>query len=109
MLQPGETGIVEALPAADALRRRLLDIGLMPGSRVLCVGSSPCKDPKAYLIRGAVMALRTADSRQVLLKQESAAVPRSQGMSRTGCVLQDPQDLQDLQQDLPKLQFASGK
>ncbi len=40
------------------LKRRLIDIGLTPESEVCCVGQSPLGDPKAYLIQGAVIALR---------------------------------------------------
>lgn len=42
----------------DLLKRRLIDIGLIPESEVCCVGQSPLGDPKAYLIQGAVIALR---------------------------------------------------
>ena len=42
----------------DLLKRRLIDIGLTPESEVCCVGQSPLGDPKAYLIQGAVIALR---------------------------------------------------
>lgn len=34
------------------MRRRLLDIGLIPGTRVTCTAVSPAGDPAAYLIRG---------------------------------------------------------
>lgn len=42
----------------DSLKRRLIDIGLTPESTVRCVGQSPLGDPKAFLISGAVIALR---------------------------------------------------
>ncbi len=42
----------------DKLRRRLIDIGLIPNVIVECVGESPLGDPKAFLIQGAVIALR---------------------------------------------------
>ena len=42
----------------DSLRRRLIDIGLTPKCVVECVEKSPLGDPKAFLIRGAVIALR---------------------------------------------------
>ena len=42
----------------DSLKRRLIDIGLTPKSTVSCVGQSPLGDPKAFLIGGAVIALR---------------------------------------------------
>ena len=35
-----------------AMRRRLMDMGLIPGTRVTCVAASPAGDPSAYLIRG---------------------------------------------------------
>ena len=40
------------------IKRRLIDIGLTPKSNVTCVGQSPLGDPKAFLIGGAVIALR---------------------------------------------------
>ncbi len=44
------------------IRRRLLDLGMIPGTRVECLQKSPAGDPAAYLIRGAVIALRCEDS-----------------------------------------------
>ena len=41
-----------------SMKRRLIDIGLTPESTVSCVGRSPLGDPKAFLIGGAVIALR---------------------------------------------------
>lgn len=63
----GETAVVERLRTHGAMRRRLLDIGLVEGTRVECVGVSPMGDPAAYLIRGAVIAIRSADSRDVIV------------------------------------------
>ncbi len=51
----------------NAMRRRLNDIGLIPGTRVECLGRSPGGDPSAYLIRGAVIALRRSDSQNILI------------------------------------------
>ena len=48
--------------------RRLLDIGVISGTRVKCVLKSPLGDPTAYLIRGAVMALRKEDCLDVMVK-----------------------------------------
>ena len=64
-LAPNETAVVTAVTNEDSMRRRLLDLGLTEGTRVLCVGQSPAGDPAAYLIRGAVIALRRADSRAI--------------------------------------------
>lgn len=70
-LRPGERGTVCRLAACGAMRRRLLDIGLTPGTAVDCVGRSPAGDPSAYLIRGAVIALRSCDAHGIYLAKET--------------------------------------
>ena len=57
-LKVGQMCRIDEILLNDSLYRRLIDIGLTPDSVVKCVGESPSKDPKAYLIRGAVIALR---------------------------------------------------
>ena len=71
-LAPGQRGTVRALGATGAMRRRMLDIGLAPGTEVECLGRSPAGDPSAYLIRGAVIAIRARDSRQILINIKPA-------------------------------------
>lgn len=60
-LDVGDGGTVTELRIGGALRRRLLDLGLLKGSTVVCVGKSPMGDPMAFLIRGAIIALRARD------------------------------------------------
>lgn len=67
-LQPGESAVVRGLTSAEGIRRRLLDIGFVENSTVECVGRSPAGDPSAYLIRGAVIALRAEDGCTVLVE-----------------------------------------
>lgn len=69
-LAPGERGTVVALQNDRDLRRRLLDLGLIESTQVECLGRSPGGDPAAYLVRGAVLAIRDRDSRDVLIKRE---------------------------------------
>jgi DtxR family Mn-dependent transcriptional regulator len=46
-------------PACQGLeRKRLLDLGILPGTEVTPVLASPAGDPTAYRIRGALIALR---------------------------------------------------
>ncbi len=72
-LREGESAMVTEVQATDSMSRRLLDIGLIPGTRVTCIGRSPAGDPAAYLIRGAVIALRGTDALTVAV--EPAALP----------------------------------
>ena len=63
----GKTVKVRELLTTGSMRRRLLDMGLIEGTRVSCLQKSPAGDPVAYLIRGAVVALRSEDSSQILV------------------------------------------
>ena len=63
----GEECIVSGLQATGSMRRRLLDIGLVENARVTCLGRSPAGDPSAYLICGAVIAIRERDARDVVV------------------------------------------
>lgn len=67
-LAPGQRGVVRELETAGPMRRRLLDIGLVGGTPVECLGRSPGGDPAAYLIRGAVIAIRREDCAGVVLR-----------------------------------------
>ena len=71
-LMPAESAIVKRLDTPDQMRRRFLDIGLIEGTRVVCVGRSPAGDPSAYLIRGAVIAIRRHDAATVAVCAPSA-------------------------------------
>lgn len=66
-LKRGQKAVITKLAAYDDMRRRLQDIGLIEGTLVECVGKSPLGDPTAFLIRGAVIALRSEDAGRVLV------------------------------------------
>ncbi len=69
-LRPGESGTVRAITLSGPIRRRIQDIGLIRGTPVRCVGVSPLGDPAAYHIRGAVIALRGDDAKNILLERQ---------------------------------------
>ena len=66
-MSPGQRASVVALNSTGSMRRRLLDIGLIDGTEVECIGRSPGGDPAAFLIRGAVIAIRDADCRDIIV------------------------------------------
>ena len=68
-LNQGDSAVVCDLASDGNIRRRLQDIGLIPGTKVECVHISPLGDPIAYLIRGTVIALRYEDSSNILIQQ----------------------------------------
>ena len=69
-LSKGQRAIVTALTATGSMRRRLLDIGLVENTVVECLGHSPCGDPSAYLVRGAVIAIRSEDGANIRIKPQ---------------------------------------
>ena len=60
-------GRVVGLSSNGAIRRRMIDLGIVEGTKIECVGRSPSGDPSAYLVRGAVIALRKKDAMDVHL------------------------------------------
>ncbi len=64
-LEVGEAGIVTDNSSRSDIRRRFLDIGLINGAYVECVGKSPLGDPLAYLIKGTVIAIRKNDCNKI--------------------------------------------
>ncbi len=73
-LAPGEKGIVAKLCCSGSMRRRLLDIGLTENTCITCLGRSPGGDPSAYLIRGAVIAIRNSDAASILINKTERGV-----------------------------------
>lgn len=67
-IEIGEYAEIAALLTKGSMRQRLLDIGLTPDTIVECVGKSPAGDPRAFLIRGAVIAIRKEDCDEILIK-----------------------------------------
>ncbi|RZS94328.1 FeoA family protein [Cuneatibacter caecimuris] len=64
---PGQRAVIKELGVSGSMRRRLLDIGLIENTEVECLGRSPGGDPSAYLIRGAVIAIRSEDCSNIFI------------------------------------------
>lgn len=72
-LAPDTEGEVVRLDVSAVERRRLLELGVLPGTRIRPVATSPLGDPVAYDVRGAVIALRQAQARGVVVRPWSEA------------------------------------
>lgn len=68
-LQPGERGRVVRIEMVGAQRRRLLDLGLIPGTVVTVAFASPLGDPVSYRVREALIALRGEQAAQIIVSQ----------------------------------------
>ena len=63
----GRAARVTRLTAGGALRRRMLDLGIVEGTVIEPLFRSPSGSPVAYRIRGAVIALRADASGNILV------------------------------------------
>ncbi len=72
-LSLGESADVVALATScrGAQRRRLLDLGLVPGTRVTSELRGPSGDPTAYRIRGALIALRSDQASHIFVHKRA--------------------------------------
>ena len=64
----GSSCIIKKINLDGSMKRRLLDIGLIEGTKVESILISPLGDPMAFMIRGALIALRSEDSRKILVE-----------------------------------------
>ena len=55
----GKKANVRSMMFEGAARRRILDLGVINGTEIETLYKSPSGNPVAYLIRGAVIALRS--------------------------------------------------
>lgn len=67
-LKIGQTAKIKKIETENSIKRRLLDIGLIPNSIIKCILKSPWKDPIAYEIKGTLIAIRNCDSKHILVE-----------------------------------------
>jgi DtxR family Mn-dependent transcriptional regulator len=74
-LKPGETAEVARISRScrGQQRRRLMDLGIVPGSTIRMEMASVAKDPIAFTIRGALIALRKEQAKMIYIKERESA------------------------------------
>ena len=66
-LKLGKTAKILDINCNTHIKRRLLDLGIIENSIITPVFRSPFKDPTAYLIRGTILALRSDDTKKIIV------------------------------------------
>lgn len=64
----GRAATVRSISPDAPSYRRILNLGFVGGTKVKAVRSSPLGDPRAYLVRGTVVALRREDAQAILVE-----------------------------------------
>ena len=69
-MNSGDTAVIYQLEAKGCIRRRLMDIGMIPGTKIECLQKSPLGDPVAFLVRRTVIALRCEDAFDIFICEQ---------------------------------------
>ncbi len=64
----GRKVTVDKILSEGSIKRRLLDIGLTPGTVVYSTLKNPGGNLVAYMIRGALIAIRDDDAKNILIR-----------------------------------------
>jgi len=67
-LNPGESGIISRIEGRGEERRKLLDMGLVRGTRITVVRRAPLGDPIELLVKGYNLSLRLDEAEGVYVK-----------------------------------------
>ena len=69
-LLPGETAELVRLEQGCGMRRRLLDMGLIPRTKVTLQKVAPMGDPIEIRVRGYELTLRIEDAKKIEIEPE---------------------------------------
>lgn len=69
----GSSAVITAVGGEGALRCRLLDMGLIPHTRVVLQKVAPMGDPIEIMVRGYELTLRVDDAKKIEVEPEVGA------------------------------------
>ena len=67
-LKVGQRGVVVRLGTKGAVRRRMMDMGLVPGTEVLVRRLAPLGDPIEFTVKGYSLSLRDSEAQDILVE-----------------------------------------
>ena len=76
-LAQGAIATVTHVGGSGSFRRRLMELGILPGTSVQLVGVAPLGDPMELLVRGASLSIRRAEALTVEVTPVALTEPAS--------------------------------
>lgn len=64
-LAPGEGGRIARIDADPAITRRLMELGLVPGTEIEMIRTAPLGDPIEVAVRGLRLSLRRSEAGRI--------------------------------------------
>jgi ferrous iron transport protein A len=85
-IQTGQIVQVVGIAGQSSFRRRLMELGLVPGTRVELLRVAPLGDPVELLVRGASLSIRKAEASVIEVAALGSvavenSVPKTMGLS----------------------------
>ena len=72
-LPVGKAAVITKVGGAGALRCRLLDMGLIPKTKIVITKVAPMGDPIELRLRGYTLTIRIEDAKNIELKEGESA------------------------------------
>lgn len=69
-LPAGQSAVIDAVGGEGPLRLRLLELGLLPGTKITVTRLAPGGDPMELRLRGYELSLRRGDAALIEVRQE---------------------------------------
>lgn len=67
-LAPGQAARILEVTGIGAIRRRMMDLGLVAGTTITALRTAPLNDPVEYLVRGYHLAIRRRDAEAIAIE-----------------------------------------
>ena len=69
-LNLNSVGIIKEINCKSNIKRRLLDLGLVPNTSITPIMRSIAGDPTAYEVRNIILAIRKQDAEKILVEKQ---------------------------------------
>ncbi|MEN8246482.1 MAG: FeoA family protein [Thermodesulfobacteriota bacterium] len=70
-MKEGDSATVVKIGGGGALRRRILEMGILKGSHIHVEKYAPLKDPLELIVKGGHISLRVEEAAQIQVKAET--------------------------------------
>lgn len=68
-LQPGEVGTIISIGEKGPMKRRIMDMGITPGTTIKVIKVAPLGDPIEINVRGYELSLRKDEAQRIVVEK----------------------------------------
>ncbi len=69
-LKPNESAVIKSIGGSGPIRRRLMDMGVTPGAKIIMKKVAPLGDPIEIHIRGYELSIRKSEADQITVEKQ---------------------------------------